>query len=335
MKQSDMPPPSSEGIAALNAVMSKPLPSLSRDARLRIEQGEKNALARYERDTEPYFPTNPSFSFLAADVYRSQSQIVGYIRIYAEEVLDVHLKEYLESSAADVAMHMGLRLHLADRIWKLTSKLWRGYRLRLWIEPTLRRARYAGNAAVGIPNQSPELETWRYPDEQAWVEFWRQAQQPDSEMAVLKARHDQTIQQAILDRVKHFEEQAQAKLELLRQSMEAARRRAEDQSRHTPNAAEPGSVPKSDAPAAVKREADARTRKPCVDAFIAACNQVSTFQIYKKHIWRAAGHRSDRPFQYWQANSPKATQADHRNFDRILSMEPSAFVALLKNQGIT
>lgn len=172
-------PQSDESVAALHAAMSLPLPPLSREARLRIEQGEKDAKARYEQDTEPQWPTSPSFSFLPADVYRSLSQILEHIRIYAERVLDVHLKEYLECYPEELIMNMGLRVQLTDAILKLTNHLWDGYRTTLWHEPIVRSARYGGNRAAGIPNQSADLEPWRYPNTKAWAEFRRQARQPD------------------------------------------------------------------------------------------------------------------------------------------------------------
>jgi hypothetical protein len=72
-----------------------------------------------------------------------------------------------------------------------------------------------------------------------------------------------------------------------------------------------------------------------VAAFLAECNKHSTTRIYKKHIWRSAGHTRARQFEYWQdCNDAKATAEDQRNFPRILNYSPEEFVALLKLQKL-
>lgn len=317
----------------LDAAMSLPLPPLSRESLLRIDQGEKDAKARYEAHTESLWPTNPTFSYLPADVYRSFSQIVECIRVYAEEVLDVHLKEYLESFPMELVMHIGLRARLADTIMKLTNQLWVGYRAALWIEPIAARARYAGNVAARNGNPFEERGPSRYPGGQAWTDFWRQVRLPDSEMALLKQRYDQTIHQAIFDRVKHYEDQAVSRLGLSRQSTTAVPGGENFGWLFPLPSVEPESTVKSDSVAG-NGPAVAVTRKAWVDGFIAACKRECDFKVQRKHIWLAAGHRTGRQFAYWQANSPKASKTDHQNFVRILSMKPAEFVALLRERGI-
>ena len=72
-----------------------------------------------------------------------------------------------------------------------------------------------------------------------------------------------------------------------------------------------------------------------MDAFLAACNQKSTTRIYKRHIWKSAGHTSPRQFEYWQnCDEKKATAEDGRNFNRILAHSPEEFIALLKRQRL-
>ncbi len=77
-------------------------------------------------------------------------------------------------------------------------------------------------------------------------------------------------------------------------------------------------------------------RSDSVDAFLRACNEVSgpEVKILRKHIHLAAGHSKPRQFQRWQARDPESTDADEENFGRLLAMEPSRFVALLKKKGI-
>lgn len=313
--------------AALDAALSQPLPVLSRDARLRITQAEKDGKERYERDTEPDFPTNPGFSFLAADLYRSKSRILERVRIYAEEILDAHLQEYLERCPAELATNMGLRVQLADAILKLTNELWCGYRAAVWIEPMARRARYAGARAGGIQREQPELETWRYPEGQAWADFWRQARRPGSPMALLDTRYDATIQQTILDRVNHFENEAKARLAVTRQA-EATSSIVDDESLRVSTAS-------PTAPAMTEQHpGSAPDHRSKVDDFLALCNREFDFEATRKHIWLARGHRTSRQFQYWQANNAKATKKDHRNFSAILTMKPAEFLALLKERRI-
>jgi hypothetical protein len=75
-------------------------------------------------------------------------------------------------------------------------------------------------------------------------------------------------------------------------------------------------------------------RREKIDAFIQKCNQEMRVRTTRTHIWRAAGHRSPRQFQFWQASDPKATVEDDRNFRRILAMSPTDFAALLKKKSI-
>ena len=77
-------------------------------------------------------------------------------------------------------------------------------------------------------------------------------------------------------------------------------------------------------------------RRSQVDAFLEECNRVSDLpaEIIRKHIWRAAGHKRSRQFEYWQSNSDRATLEDNRNFGRLLSMSPLDFVELLKRKNL-
>ncbi|MGI8989559.1 MAG: hypothetical protein ACR2I2_08245 [Bryobacteraceae bacterium] len=75
-------------------------------------------------------------------------------------------------------------------------------------------------------------------------------------------------------------------------------------------------------------------RRAAVDSFILRCKQETTLKATRKHIWSAAGHKSPRQFQFWQASDPKATAQDDQNFRRITTMSPTDFEALLKKKRI-
>jgi hypothetical protein len=92
------------------------------------------------------------------------------------------------------------------------------------------------------------------------------------------------------------------------------------------------------APIPQEQATDNKTdRHRMVDDFLAACNREADAdsRVTRKDIWRAAGHKHARQFQYWQQRSDQATERDDTNFGRILSLLPVAFVALLKKKGVS
>lgn len=74
-------------------------------------------------------------------------------------------------------------------------------------------------------------------------------------------------------------------------------------------------------------------RRAAVAAFILNCRRKLGFKVLLKHIWVAAGHKKARQFQYWQKADKNATEADDRNFPRILAMDPASFADLLRSKG--
>ena len=77
------------------------------------------------------------------------------------------------------------------------------------------------------------------------------------------------------------------------------------------------------------------TRSGEVSAFLKRCNELSDITIYKRHIWQSVGHARGRQFEYWQeCNEAKTTEADRRNFSRILREGPERFLAALKRKGL-
>lgn len=53
-------------------------------------------------------------------------------------------------------------------------------------------------------------------------------------------------------------------------------------------------------------------------------------KLHKKLIWRMASYKDGRQFEHWQAGDLKATDADYRAFERILSYTPKTFVENLR-----
>jgi hypothetical protein len=329
--QSD-PEPTREEAEALRVAMQQPQPPLSPEALDRIDQAERAAQERYDRHKLPHFPTSPAFSFLAEDVFRAMARIVEYVRIYSAEVLDAHLKEYLEAFPAELATDKAIWVQLAARIWGLTDKLWAGYREVLRFEP-LRRRTHSGAMGVGILDEHPEWEPGRFPDGESWAGFMRQSRRPDSEMARLDARYHATIQRSILDRVKHYEGQANSRLQMKSGAAPPTESGATESMR-VREAEETTVATPASTPAVADEPAGCGSRRAEVDAFLASCNRKADFTVRRRHIWLAVGHRSPRQFEYWQAFDGKATTANDRNFRLFLSMEPSAFLTLLKKRGI-
>jgi hypothetical protein len=73
-------------------------------------------------------------------------------------------------------------------------------------------------------------------------------------------------------------------------------------------------------------------RSRMLSEFLERCNREggAVFKIRKIHVWRMAGHTTDRQLCYWQKASPQATKQDDANFRRILSTPPKAFVASVR-----
>jgi hypothetical protein len=77
-----------------------------------------------------------------------------------------------------------------------------------------------------------------------------------------------------------------------------------------------------------------RKRRDEIAAFLANCNKHSSDRILKRHIWLCVGHSKARQFERWQACEEAATDADKRNFARILAMEPGDFIAALRKKDL-
>lgn len=75
-------------------------------------------------------------------------------------------------------------------------------------------------------------------------------------------------------------------------------------------------------------------RTTLVAEFLVASNVISSTHLFKRHIWRAAGHTQARQFEYWQSRSSRTNTSDEQTFARIMSMTPREFVKLLIDRNI-
>jgi RNA polymerase sigma factor (sigma-70 family) len=198
---------------SIKAAGAQSLPNLPREALIRIEQSEKNAREIYDNDKVPYFPTNAEFSFLEDSIFRAIERILEYIRIFAEEVLDGHLREYLDCAPAQLHTNEGLLQSVARNVWRLTDELWIGYGNVLQFEPTRRRASRGMAIAEGTIHLHPELEPWKCPPSEQWADFINRIEKPDSAMARLNSQYEATVKATIRDRIRSYQRQAASKLQ--------------------------------------------------------------------------------------------------------------------------
>ena len=298
--------------AARATGLDQPLPSLSRESMERIRQAEKKARSDYDLDKAPYFPTNVDFSFQEAFVVRSIERIIEYVRSFAETVLDAHLAEYLAIDPSALLANETLLQSIARNVWTLADELFNGYSQILQGEPSSRRARHFLASHTQALQQSPELEPWRYPDAQRWADFLGRMAEPDSTFQTLGGRYERTIGETIRDRIRQYQNAAASRLP------------------------EPG--PGEDVPEETQipgaADVGPASRPQRVNDFLARVKGETGEKATRTHIWKLAGHKRPRQFEFWQASSTKATKADERNFDRILAMTPAQFVYDLRNKSI-
>ncbi len=187
------------------------LPPLPREALHRIEQAEKDAKERYDRDKIPYFPKSPDFSFFEGDILLARERILQYIRLFAEEILDAHLREYLEVEPLALLTSLELLKSVGDNVWALTEPLWVGYASDLFLEPQRRRTLFEMALLEGSTSQ---LDPSRYPDSEHWANSWQRLTEPDSMWSRLSARFTTTIEWVVADLIRQYQEKAASKLGL-------------------------------------------------------------------------------------------------------------------------
>jgi len=305
------------------------LPALPRGAFQRIETAAREARERYERDKAPCFPLSEDFSFLEQDIFRAAGRILELLRLFTEQVLDAHLKEYLQSAPSEVAANQTLLEWVSGNVRTLAGDLWQGFGLALKYAPVL--------------SQVPESEQW--------ADFWRRMAEPDSELAKLNERYENSIGDAIKNRIEHYRKEAASRI-----AGEAQPAQGEPASVHAqqPESSGGGASSRQEtATEAVTTKAPTerhRTRRPRrkkaakrkagkqgpktnrekVKDFIARM-AAAGIKITKKDIWTVAGYKSRRDFEQFQADK-KATAAARHNFTRVLSMKPGAFSKLLQEK---
>lgn len=76
-------------------------------------------------------------------------------------------------------------------------------------------------------------------------------------------------------------------------------------------------------------DGEAEPRSARINSFIEAGARHGT-KITRKDIWTAAGYTEQTEFLRFQKNNPKTTGAAIRNFERVLAMNPEAFISLKK-----
>lgn len=179
----------------------EPLPALSREALERIEQAEKEAKARYEEARDRYFPTNADFVFEEGFVRRAMEWIIAYLRVYAEDILDANLREFLAVAPSDLLTNRTLLKSIWQKILDLAEPRWMGYKTTVWLEPTSRRSRYMMALASGTTAQHPELVA-PYPDGEVWAEICRKMK-PDLER--LNKTFYATLGNAVSDGIKRYQ----------------------------------------------------------------------------------------------------------------------------------
>ena len=321
-------------LAGLDASKQQPLPGLPREALHRIAQAEKDARERYDRDKVPYFPMHPDFSFLEDSIFRSVARILEYVRIFAEEVLDGHLKEYLEVAPSDLLTNEALLQSVAGNVWTQTDELWKGYGYTLQFEPTSRRARYMTAMAAGTIDRHPELEPWRYPEGQQWADFISRMAEPESEMARLNTRYTATIRKVIGDRIRRFQHEAASRLKMRAgPETQCEKDRAGESVTNpskpelagdtAPMATEKESAQSSRAGGADTGNSNGGDRRASVDAYIEEVFSRTRKRITRTDIWKSARYKSRTEFERWERNDLEhPNKTAHQRFTRILTEKP-------------
>lgn len=76
-------------------------------------------------------------------------------------------------------------------------------------------------------------------------------------------------------------------------------------------------------------------RRCAIDAFLNACNHEGPpRKLLRSDIWKAAGYKDARSFEYWQGMKDRATRSSDENIRRILAMPATKFLALLRKKGL-
>jgi hypothetical protein len=174
------------------------------------------------QDRWPHFPAHPKFSFLEESIFRSIEQVLGYLRVLAEELLDAHLKEYLEFAPADLLTNSDLLTLVAERVRSMVNQYWEGYGHALTQEPSSRRAQFTRATVLGTMNEHPGLAPHRYPAQEQWAEFIGRMEEPGSKMMELNARYGATIRDVLARKTMEYRETAISRFPKLSEQLKTA-----------------------------------------------------------------------------------------------------------------
>ena len=140
---------------------------------------EKSAWARYEHDKLAYFPGEPTFSLVEEDIVRAAGRLAELIRLFAEEMLDAHLKEYLRYAPSELVNHTVLQ-SLTGKVDGQALNHWEDFELALQTERLL---------------NNDEPQQWFDPEQRAHFE-------------VLSVTLHNKIKATISNRIEHYQRQA-------------------------------------------------------------------------------------------------------------------------------
>lgn len=219
-----------------------PLPSLPREALKRIEAAEREAREQLNDDIWPYSSHNPKFSFLEESIIRSTARTRDFIRVYAEDILGVRLREHLDSDPSQLLRNDNLLVSLCDEVKSLADTAWEGYICGLQFEPSRRDAIFAISIAEG-----KKLPQWPViPRQEQWNELLTKWEETDCKMRRVIDQFDPMIRNVLISQIRRYKKDAARKLGI-NESAEAG----EPAQPEPPavGAAVPGSPPQSETPA--------------------------------------------------------------------------------------
>jgi hypothetical protein len=281
-------------------------PRLSVASLKAIELAEQEAGSLLWSSVRPYTPLNPKFRRTRDNLREGGYRAIDYVCAYAETLFDAFAGEYADRDIEITVLREVLAQRVAAEVERKAWNAWGGWLFATSIMSFPRvgtRGTLPGDIRFGA---SPELV--RQGIEEVVIRFAKKPSDPKlgAILLQLQERFRTQLQNLLQARTHHWEN------------------RGGDKSPQV-------NVQPLDTTKAQENPPD---RPALIDAFILKCRKETSLKATRTQIWRAVGHKTPRQFQYWQASDPKATAQDDQNFRRILAMEPTDFVELLKKLGI-
>ena len=186
----------------------RPLPSLPREALKRIEAAEREAREQLSDDIWPYSSHNPKFSFLEESIIRSTARTRDFIRVYAEDILGVRLREHLDFDPSQLLRNNNLLASLCDEVKSLAETAWEGYICGLQFEPSRRDAIFAIARAEG-----KKLPQWSViPRQEQWNQLLTKWSETDCKMRRVIDQFDPMILNVLTSQIRRYKKDAARKL---------------------------------------------------------------------------------------------------------------------------